>query len=289
MKKYREIYSHLNEPNILKEINNMNFLPNIISSFQDYDNIYLVTNYFPGKTLYNYKDETFSEEQIKFISACIIQSLSSLRERNIIHRDVRMENLIFDENNYIYLIDFSYAIFYSEKNDFNNFVKGNDFDNAPEIQIKSNYDYNSDYYRIGGTIIYYLIFKKYVNNIKKQNQLKELYINYQGISSYSFSCIDFINKLIVTDYTKRIGFKSINELKNHSFFNNFNWKDLNEKKMKSPLIFRNKYYYKKSKCLDIKNNNIEFNKIMNNSIYKNLLKNYDYINDIIIKKIYTKI
>ena len=225
MQKYREIYSHLNEPNILKEFVNYKFLPTIISSFQDDDNLYLVTNYFSGKTLYDYKDEIFSEEQIKFISACIIESLSYLREKNIIHRDIRMQNLILDENNYINLIDFSYSIFYSEKDDFKNFVKGNIYDNAPEIQNKSIYDYNSDYYRIGGSIIYYLIFKKFFNNEKKINKKDELYIKYKN-STYSFSCIDFINKLTINDYKKRIGFQNINELKNHPFFHSFNWNDL---------------------------------------------------------------
>jgi serine/threonine protein kinase len=288
LEKYREIYNHLNEPNILKEFVNLNFLPNIISSFQDYDNLYLVTNYFSGKTLYDYKDEIFSEEQIKFISACVIESLSYLREKKVIHRDVRMQNLILDENNYINLIDFSYSIIYSEKEDFKNFVLGNDFDNAPEIQNQSKYDYNSDYYRIGGTIIYYLIFKKFYNNEKKKFKKNEFFINYLDNSRYSFSCIDFINKLIINDYKKRIGFQSINELKNHSFFQNFNWNDLKEKKINSPLNFRSKYF-KKSKCLELKNNNTKFKMIFNNTLYKNLLDKYNYINEIIIKEIYKNI
>ena len=287
MQKYREIYSHLNEPNILKEFVNYKFLPTIISSFQDDDNLYLVTNYFSGKTLYDYKDEIFSEEQIKFISACIIESLSYLREKNIIHRDIRMQNLILDENNYINLIDFSYSIFYSEKDDFKNFVKGNIYDNAPEIQNQSIYDYNSDYYRIGGSIIYYLIFKKFFNNEKKINKKDELYIKYKN-STYSFSCIDFINKLTINDYKKRIGFQNINELKNHPFFHSFNWNDLKKKKITSPLNLRNKYS-KKSKCLSFKNNYTKFKKIFNNKLYKSLLNNFDYINEIIIEDIYKTI
>ena len=198
-----------------------------------------------------------------------------------------MNNLILDEDNYLNLIDFSYSIFYSEKEDFKNFVRGNEFDNAPEIQNKSIYDYNSDYYRIGGSIIYYLIFKKFFNNEKKINKGEEHYINY-NCSTYSLSCIDFINKLIINNYKKRIGFLSINELKNHSFFQNFNWKDLKEKKLSSPLNFR-KNYYRTSKCLGFKNNKTEVKKIFNNKLYKNLLDKYDYINENIIEGIYKKI
>ena len=206
---YKEIYSHLNEPNILRKIINKNFLPNFISSFQDFDNIYLVTNYYEGKTLFDFKDDIMTEEQIKFISACIIQSLTYLRAKKIIHRDLRMKNLILDEKNYINLIDFSYSIIYSKKNNFKNYIIGSKCDNSPEIQNHSKYDYNSDYYRLGGSIIYYLIFKKYINDVKKKNNITNIQLDYKNNTNYSFSCIDFINKLIITDYKKRIGYKNI--------------------------------------------------------------------------------
>lgn len=103
----------MNEPIILKKINKYNFLPKIISSFQDYDNLYLVTNFFEGDVLHNYKNEILSEEKIKFISACVIQSLIYLRKENIINRDIRMKNIIMDKNRYVNVIDFSFAIEYS--------------------------------------------------------------------------------------------------------------------------------------------------------------------------------
>lgn len=279
---YREIYSHLNEPNILKEISNLDFVSNIISSFQDDDNLYLVTNYFQGNTLSFYKDEIFNEEQIKFISACIIQSFSYLREKKIIHRDLRMENLVLDKDNYLNLIDFSYSIKYSQKNDQKNYLIGFLTDTAPEIQKESKYDYNSDYYRIGN-IIYYLLFKKFVNVIKIEKNITEFYVNYKNNSKYSFSCIDFINKLIINDYRKRLGFKNINELVNHSFFNNYNWNDLKNKKINSPLIFK-KNSSESFSCTKIKfYNKNEFNNIIQKGKYKKLLKNFNYINDLIIK------
>ena len=111
--KSSEIYSVMNEPVILKKINKYNFLPKIISSFQDYDNLYLVTNFFEGDVLHNYKNEILSEEKIKFISACVIQSLIYLRKENIINRDIRMKNIIMDKNRYVNVIDFSFAIEYS--------------------------------------------------------------------------------------------------------------------------------------------------------------------------------
>ena len=94
---YSKIYSHLKEPNILKKLAQYDFLPKFISSFQDYDNIYLITTYYDGETLNYFKNDNLSEEQIKFVSACTIQSLIYLREQKIIHRDIMMKNIIMDK------------------------------------------------------------------------------------------------------------------------------------------------------------------------------------------------
>ncbi len=65
-----------------------------------------------------------SEKQIKFISACIIQSLIYLRKEQIINRDIRMKNLIMDRKKYLNLIDFSFAIKYSDRNSRQNDIVG---------------------------------------------------------------------------------------------------------------------------------------------------------------------
>ena len=161
------IYSSLKEPNILKNLVKNKFITKIIASFHDFDNLYLVTNFYEGDMLYNYRNKKMSEEEIKFITACIIQALSYLREKKIINRDIRMKNLLMDKKRYLNLIDFSFSIKYKDKNNLNINIVGHLNESAPEILNRSEYDYNSDYYRIG-TILYYLIFKNYVNDIKKK-------------------------------------------------------------------------------------------------------------------------
>ena len=81
---YSKIYSHLTEPYILMKLIQYDFVPKIISSFQDYDYIYLITTYYDGKSLNFFRNDNMTEWQIKFISACVIQSLIYLRKENII-------------------------------------------------------------------------------------------------------------------------------------------------------------------------------------------------------------
>ena len=242
--------------------------------------MYLVTNYFEGDILYNYSDEIYSEEEIKFISACIIQSLFYLRKKKIINRDVRMKNLIMDNDRYLNIIDFSFAINYNDKDNSKIYIIGSKIESSPEIVNHSQYDYNSDYYRIG-IIIYYLIFKKYPNKEKRRIYIDE-YNKY-----YSSSCIDFLNKLLINDYKKRIGFNSINELKNHSWFKAFDWENLEKKKIISPLKFmkrkRNDFICKKyniSNEIIINHKRYQINKK-----YKKLIENYNYVNKKIVIEI----
>ena len=281
----KEIYAYLNEPYILKRLINYNFLPKIISSFQDYNNFYLVTNLFEGNNLDCAKDNIFSEEQIKFISACMIQSLSYLRKEKIISRDVTMNNLIMDNERYLNLIDFSFSISHKDKKDKNSFLLISPIDSSPETNDikKSPYDYNSDYYRIG-VIIYYLIFKRNINVIKNESNVTELKIDSNNIKNYSSSCIDFLNKLIINNFRKRIGFKSINELKNHHWFKDFDWKNFEKKKMNSPLNFIPKKASSKCEFILTEKNNYTFT-------FNKILGKYNFVNKEIIRNIlkYSKI
>ena len=84
------------------------FVPKIISSFQDYEHFYLVTTFFEGQSL----SDKLTEEQIKFVCACVIQSLLYLRKEKIIHRDIMMKNIVMGNDKYFNLIDFTYSIKY---------------------------------------------------------------------------------------------------------------------------------------------------------------------------------
>ena len=51
---------------------------------------------------------------------------------------------------------------------------------------------------------------------------------------WSIESIDFVNKLLHRNPKNRLGFNSINELKNHVWLINFPWKELEKKTIKSP-------------------------------------------------------
>ena len=281
---FSKIYSHLTEPNILKRFIQYDFLPKIISSFQDYDNIYLITNFYDGKTLKYFTNEKMTEKKIKFVSACIIQSLIYLREKKIIHRDLSLDNIIMDKNKYFNLIDFSFSIDFSQKDKKKNFIITGIPVCPPEIKKSKKFDFNSDYYRLG-SIIYYLIFKNYPNIVKLEKNITNIKINYKDAKNYSKNCIDFLNKLIISDPKKRIGFKDINELKNHSWFIGYDWTNLEKKKMNSPFkLIKNENPEKSCYKISISNKKlIIYKSNLKKNNYKLLFKQFDYVNKRILK------
>lgn len=49
----------------------------------------------------HYKKKKFTEKQAKFITANIIIALEFLHSNGVIHRDVRPENVVFNEKGYL--------------------------------------------------------------------------------------------------------------------------------------------------------------------------------------------
>ena len=148
----------------------------------------------------------------------------------------------------------------------------------------SKYDYNSDYYRLG-SIIYFLIFKMHPLIIKRERNITDIFVDYEKVKNYSKNCIDFMNKLIISDYKKRIGYKDINELKDHSWFKGFNWTKLAKKQINSPFQFVSNI--NKKKCFKIQNSMnhiIRFKKHSKEIFYRRLLEAFEFININIIVK-----
>lgn len=55
------------------------------------------------------RNRKFSEEVTRFFIACLIKALESVHDANVIHRDVKPENLVFDNDGYLRLTDFGVA------------------------------------------------------------------------------------------------------------------------------------------------------------------------------------
>lgn len=270
--------SLLNEPTIMKNLNKKSlFIPQLISSFQDYENMYLVTTFYDGPTLIKLKYENVSEEQIKFVSACIIQAFKCIRENKIIHRDLSFFNIMMDKDNYFNLIDFSFSVFYSKRKSKDLKCNYEKIDTPPEILNNSDYDYNSDYYRLG-YIIFFWVFKESLYKYKNIENITKLFEDYNIKKKYSKELMDFLESIIKKNIKTRLGYNNINELIKHPWFYGFNWKKLETRQIISP--FKNVIRKKRNIfCKVFKKSQKKLKMYLNLTRIKNyrtLLKNFDY-------------
>ena len=294
-----ELYQKNFISNIFQERDILNYIYNIhivnlYATFQDDNYLYLIMDYLNGGDLRKHmKDKIFSIKEIKFVTSCIIIGLEYLHKKGIIHRDIKPENLIFDEKGYLRISDFGIAIRndkITKKEKFSD-KSGTPGYMAPEriiVDKNISYGYSSDYFSLG-VILYELIMlkKPFHRNNDKIGKFK--YTSYDEIIRDLFNnepininpmtvrnnrndnldneeltnLCDLVNKLLVYEDKKRLGYNNIIDIKKHPFFGErFEWKKIYHRSHKSP--FNNfEYLFKKR---NEKKENIDVN--YNDIIYK---------------------
>ena len=128
-------------------------LPKYLDKFETDNGYCLVTEYFPADTLA--VGRSFTPDQIKQIAVQILEILVYLQERMppVIHRDVKPENILVDENLDVYLIDFGFARVGSGSVAISSVVSGTMGFMSPEQINNLTLNKSSDLYGLGVTLI----------------------------------------------------------------------------------------------------------------------------------------
>ena len=268
------------------------FIVNMLCAFQDYENLYLLMDLLTGGDLrYHFNsNHIFSENEIRFFISCLILSLEYIHENNVIHRDVKPENLVCDEKGYARLTDFGIAKI--KKEDNNSETSGTPGYMAPEVLLGQNHSFTVDFYAIGVIGYEFLLGRRpYIGKNRKEIKhlvlSKEAYID-NNIDNkenlWSKECIDFINRCLKRKVTNRLGYHfGIKELKTHPWFAKYDWLNLYNKKMIAPYIPKNEINYDKKYCesLDkISNSTFErYKGYMRKNDYLKIFEGYTYFNN----------
>ena len=97
-----------------------------------------------------------SEAATKFYAAQIVLGLEQLHGRNIIHRDMKLENVMVDSTGYIKIIDFGLAKICAPQEQTRTMCGTVEY-LAPEIIRRTGYDKSVDWWAVG-CIIYKMLF-----------------------------------------------------------------------------------------------------------------------------------
>ena len=95
------------ETDLMKKLNHPN-ITKILEMFEDEKSFLIIMEYINGGNLFSFvkKRRKLSEKTAKFLFRQIISGIKYIHEQNIVHRDIKLENLLIDLNNNVKICDF---------------------------------------------------------------------------------------------------------------------------------------------------------------------------------------
>ena len=256
------------EINILKRIHHKNIIQ-LYEIMESSSNLYIIMEYCENKELFDY---IISKKFLQEKEACrlfqqIIDGVEYLHLSNITHRDLKLENLLLDENYRIKITDFGLSYLGKNIDDLIETHCGTPSYAPPEMLRGEKYNgILSDIWSCG-IILYTML----VGNLPCSESKEELVYenimqnNYYFPENISKEAKDLIKNMLMINPKERYNFEQI---KTHPWFN------LVKPKLKPGIVYGvhkipidnyilsriEKYGYDKDKCKDsILNNNFDEN------------------------------
>ncbi|KAI0664267.1 kinase-like domain-containing protein [Cubamyces menziesii] len=203
-------------------------------SFEDSDNFYFLTEYYSGGDLMKRmkKRGKVPENQARIWCAELLVALEYLHKRRIVHRDVKPENILLDEDGHIALTDFGIARDFKRQDDSRPWSRRGRMDVthslvgtpgyvAPEV-YSGKYSYEVDVWGAGVVLYCMLVGKLPFGLDPKQQRLEELIartdsvpVDFDLYGVVDMEARDLLTKMLDKDPKKRI---SIRKAKKHRWF-----------------------------------------------------------------------
>lgn len=234
-----ELEDHVvNEMHIMTQINDP-FVVKLYSALQDDRYLYFCMELLQGGELYAYMQSkgTLVERDCRFYAASVLLALNSMHEKKIAYRDLKPENLVFDERGYIKLVDLGLAKAITGGKTWT--ICGTPDYIAPEIILHEGHNQAVDCWAVG-VLIYEMMtgttpfadndaMKVYQNILKHDIKIP---------NSFSRDVADIVKKLLHAQQSKRFGTLKggLNAVMKHKWLTNQNFADLIAGKTKAPYV-----------------------------------------------------
>lgn len=234
-----EVAHTLTENRVLQVVDHP-FLTYLKYSFQTNDRLCFVMEYVNGGELFFHlnQERIFPEERAKFYGAEICLALGYLHERNIIYRDLKLENLLLDADGHIKIADFGLC---KEDISYGSTTRtfcGTPEYLAPEVLEENDYGRGVDWWGYG-VCLYEMMVGRLPFYDKDHDKLFQLIVceDVRFPKTISQEARDLLKGLLHKDPNKRLGGGpgDVKEVQSHPFYITINWKLLEEKKLTPPF------------------------------------------------------
>ena len=189
--------SLFNEIKITKTFNSPRIVK-LLDVFWDENYVYLVFPYYANKDLQTYiNSQKINEKDIWKILQQLIEGIYILHQYHIIHRDIKIQNILVDNNGDILIADFGICKILENKLSTNTQI-GTPYYLSPEMVNGAYYNKKTDIWSLG-VILYELIYKKYpftannIGNLVYKIKTENIHFPYTSIS---FKLTDLCKKML---------------------------------------------------------------------------------------------
>nr|CCA23010.1 calciumdependent protein kinase putative [Albugo laibachii Nc14] len=201
-----------NELDILKRLHHPHIV-RVTGSYEDSMQLYMIMQLCRGKSLYEhlYKEKrVFSEDEVKRMIKCLLRAIAFLHSNLIIHRDLKLENLLLEQSESIgtlKLCDFGLSTRYKRGEKLVRSLGTIDYI-APEV-LEGEYTEKCDLWSVG-VICYELLtgispFGCPTTDETMKKIFDPVLIFHDSVwKSYSSHAICFIKSLVKEDFNSRL-------------------------------------------------------------------------------------
>uniref|UniRef100_A0AAY4EBX4 non-specific serine/threonine protein kinase n=1 Tax=Denticeps clupeoides TaxID=299321 RepID=A0AAY4EBX4_9TELE len=209
-------------------------------AFQTHDRLCFVMEYANGGELFFHlsRDRVFSEDRARFYGAEIVSALEYLHSRDVVYRDLKLENLMLDKDGHIKITDFGLC-----KEGITNEATMKTFCGtpeylAPEVLEDNDYGRAVDWWGLG-VVMYEMMCGRLPFYNQDHERLFELILmeEIRFPRNLSPEAKALLAGLLKKDPKQRLGGSSedAKEVMAHKFFSTINWQDVLQKKLIPPF------------------------------------------------------
>lgn len=229
----------------LKILSNLKsfFFPKLVGTAQNKRYFYLIMDFVPGGDFFYWEKKItdISDKTCQFYMGQVLLMLDALHSRNVIYRDLKPENLILSIDGYLRLVDFGSAVHVASNSSKTYSLTGTPEFMAPEMILKQGHTLAVDFWALG-ILIYEFITKEnpFYDSDPMVSYTKIIKSEFKFPKNFPSFAKNLIRKLLTKNTKKRLGTlkNGVDDIKNHAFFSDTNWKELSEQKTKPPFIPR---------------------------------------------------
>uniref|UniRef100_A0A5K3F6C2 Protein kinase domain-containing protein n=1 Tax=Mesocestoides corti TaxID=53468 RepID=A0A5K3F6C2_MESCO len=215
------------------------FFAHMKACLQSKDYAVIVLDYIPGGDLMQHIQQgPFSEERTLFYSACVVLALEFLHSRNIMYRDLKLENLLLTANGYLKLVDFGLCKEGMGPHDETSTFCGTPEFLAPEMLNANGYTRAADWWSLGVLIYEMLLGKCPFSGIREEDVYDSILRSEAKIPiNIGWKAGDIIRKFLQKNPTRRLGAvpAGVAEVKAQPFFSGINFDLLLAQKLQPPF------------------------------------------------------